>query len=1690
MTDTVLSASKLDELLSKGAWDARPGPGATFSLSITAIAAGAEPAGAGKLKLSVTLVMQPVVGSAYDLAKLPTAIAEQAGDIDIVLISSEGEKLVAAKLTVGNVSTEDATIGDLWRRLMAPNGGVDWWHETAKQLPLAKPETEGGAPKTPPPIIPVPRGEAAVSLVLRRAKRVRDRRDIIKTPGTKPGSDLDGGNELDMVVGFDGRTKISQEELEKTARDRIRKTVVGFVKTEIASAKELMNKLKANIKLDEAANEAIGACRLSSDETKSPSDMAMAVCDGNSEKCKNRNAVQRSLHYAATAEDGTKPPDGTTKNAEAAQRRLMALDALPRLARLFNLVVDGHVVIDMVALGGATWKEKFVSVTAKLPEADGADNVWTQAKISKADEGNAIGPQFWPCTQEELDAASLAGGCTDVFRPAISQRNGIMDLGVTESKGAITSPRYDIATVDTIAGVEGEMNQELAKATRKENNVGEDPGGDGAITLRTVGLCLVDRWRRDTAIKTVLRAAECRALSGATLDADALQIGWRLDVGTEGAGGKIVWRSLCNRFIDYYDPKEKPATAPGKPCTNWVEKKLLDRFAAEEQQQRRYDLDAAYISSPMRSAKHDLESDGQLTDVLHVDDIIAQWEGDPLGVECSRHLTFSYPELDLAVTQVHKLVMLDRSPAADPAHKAYLPPPLRFGQRYRLAARAVYRGGVVQPLKNAEALYSAMLGGTAVLPPAGRLGRTFRRHERISPVIVTQSRYRIENWNGKYPLPQSRSAVLREADAVTSERRILVAPFVGQAFAALHGVFDEYSKEDITINGAQSRPRDGLRDVHFAAEPLGGFPVLTSKGKIETNIGEVKKDGNIEIKKHLEGILRGDVVFDVTPGGGGDVFKRRVPYYPDPAARLMVLRALRTLDKKPFAGDPIVIKLYGPGIKYPDVLPVVLDIERASNDPKPEFDTRKHSDILEHTDKIGGLNKAEVFYETQLKGMVAVKRVKVKLLPGDDITIECWCIPDLSRLRHWFDVVESIALLDAVGASKEADPNAAFECIQPLPVACVPDAKDGATCGAGGLKAVSEQAVKDIAKTLDEALRQAPIPDISSVQWIQAVYAIKKPRFAPVHAPPNGNGALTCVRRLNHDVKAWEAYVSQFSPDEWEDDADATDGVFGGMVKADLDTSDSIVLMGSFASPETDRLDDPRRGFSREQLKEYLKLQAGGTPTANAIDLSTDDTYFGFCINKSGTVTFKRQKVPLLTLRNLAPTDRTTYASVEDVDLLCDLKKVEASPGKQHNRPMGWRYKFKDTLARHLKVSLQSTPRFDDLFVDTNRNGLEPKPDRTGEAAHTREIWLNATRRPSRIEPKSLLPAFVWKVEGAQIERRTVVRVRFKRPWFSSGEGEQLGVVILPVDMFEKSAGDLARSPYVSDTELGPGGSYVTRWGADPIRKGPTPDRWLVPHEVFADYHKDRFIKNVLMPLPADNVTTSGALKAEVSLAEDPPKTLRVALLTYEPKFDPVQALWYVDMALDALDLPDPFLRLGLVRYQKHAAEPLRVSEPVVEWVQLLPRRTVRWSYVEPSGADKRVGLKIEISGPGSLRAAVEDSPVTRPGDKPHERDRPLMRATVSVRRQLHDTSLFDERTLLCDDDKLVACEDGKPRRSADGLSWTLTLRFKTGTDPRKKEPGVSYRVYVEEVVRMLSSTHDTTENDETGVRFAVDLEV
>ena len=65
-----------------------------------------------------------------------------------------------------------------------------------------------------------------------------------------------------------------------------------------------------------------------------------------------------------------------------------------------------------------------------------------------------------------------------------------------------------------------------------------------------------------------------------------------------------------------------------------------------------------------------------------------------------------------------------------------------------------------------------------------------------------------------------------------------------------------------------------------------------------------------------------------------------------------------------------------------------------------------------------------------------------------------------------------------------------------------------------------------------------------------------------------------------------------------------------------------------------------------------------------------------------------------------------------------------------------------------------------------------------------------------------------------------------------------------------------------------------------------------------------------------------------------------VSLVTYTPRFNAEQENWYVDIDMSPCEAVYPFVRLGLVRFQPHAPRNLQVSEPVVEWAQIMPERT------------------------------------------------------------------------------------------------------------------------------------------------------
>ena len=102
-----------------------------------------------------------------------------------------------------------------------------------------------------------------------------------------------------------------------------------------------------------------------------------------------------------------------------------------------------------------------------------------------------------------------------------------------------------------------------------------------------------------------------------------------------------------------------------------------------------------------------------------------------------------------------------------------------------------------------------------------------------------------------------------------------------------------------------------------------------------------------------------------------------------------------------------------------------------------------------------------------------------------------------------------------------------------------------------------------------------------------------------------------------------------------------------------------------------------------------------------------------------------------------------------------------------------------------------------------------------------------------------------------------------------------------------------------------------------------------------------------------------------LSLAEAPGHT--VAAVGHRPRFDPSRGLWYCDIDIDAGTSYFPFVRLGLARYQPSSIPGVHLSRVVTpEWAQLAPDRTA--SMTRPSGSVARVTLR----GPAGYNDVAE----------------------------------------------------------------------------------------------------------------------
>ncbi|MBT0993595.1 hypothetical protein KIN34_04755 [Cellulomonas sp. DKR-3] len=253
---------------------------------------------------------------------------------------------------------------------------------------------------------------------------------------------------------------------------------------------------------------------------------------------------------------------------------------------------------------------------------------------------------------------------------------------------------------------------------------------------------------------------------------------------------------------------------------------------------------------------------------------------------------------------------------------------------------------------------------------------------------------------------------------------------------------------------------------------------------------------------------------------------------------------------------------------------------------------------------------------------------------------------------------------------------------------------------------------------------------------------------------------------------------------------------------------------------------------------------------------------------------------------------------------------------------------FPDTHHREVTYTPSGTTRYAELFAPED----VPAPDDPVLAGAPRTLTVLSSARPAGAEVVDTVPLLRWET-GTEPDqpfavrrvRRSGVRVWLRRPWFSSGDGELLGVLVGP------------GSDLPADT--------ISLWGRDPIVHG-------------------AHVAQGTMPPLVEPAHLSVALASGGSWVDRPARPARfpatVPLLDvkgrpgaqvygYRPEFHPDRGQWYVDVALDDGPALWPFVRLAVARYQPSSIADCELS-PVglTAWAQPLPTRTATVSRPDP----------------------------------------------------------------------------------------------------------------------------------------------
>lgn len=265
---------------------------------------------------------------------------------------------------------------------------------------------------------------------------------------------------------------------------------------------------------------------------------------------------------------------------------------------------------------------------------------------------------------------------------------------------------------------------------------------------------------------------------------------------------------------------------------------------------------------------------------------------------------------------------------------------------------------------------------------------------------------------------------------------------------------------------------------------------------------------------------------------------------------------------------------------------------------------------------------------------------------------------------------------------------------------------------------------------------------------------------------------------------------------------------------------------------------------------------------------------------------------------------------------------------------------FPDTHHRRVTYAARGVTRYAEFFDPSEL----PAPDDPTLLGEPRELTIVSSARPAAPEVSDVIPLLLWEQETEPEQpfalrrvRRSGARIWLERPWFSSGDGELLAVVL-------------------GGVELPP--SLTSRWAKDPVHVTGTPASTtqlplVRPSELLLGLAAGA----VVDPQPARPVT----LPVATSLVDAKGKPA-VVILGYQPEFHPGRQMWFVDVAMDPGDSLWPFVRLAVARYQPDSLPGMDLSPvALTDWVQPLPERIAT--------ANRRTDdtVRLTVTGPISL---------------------------------------------------------------------------------------------------------------------------